>query len=147
MPAIEFTVYGKPAPAGSKRGFPIKGKGDKVRVIVTDANPRTKPWQALVKDAAWEAYDGPVLQGPLDVTMTFWQPRPKWHYGTGRNAGVVKATAPAAPTGKPDVLKLARGVEDGLTGVLYRDDSQIVTEHLYKCYGERPGVHVRIVEV
>lgn len=32
----------------------------------------------------------------------------------------------------PDVLKLARGVEDALTGIVWRDDAQIVNESLSK---------------
>jgi Holliday junction resolvase RusA-like endonuclease len=35
------------------------------------------------------------------------------------------------------VLKLARAVEDALTGVLWRDDAQIAIEQLSKHYAER----------
>ena len=35
----------------------------------------------------------------------------------------------------PDVLKLARGVEDALTGIVWRDDAQIVNESLNKVVG------------
>ena len=37
--------------------------------------------------------------------------------------------------GKPDLDKLARGLCDGLTGIVYADDSQIVRLNLRKEYG------------
>jgi len=37
-----FTVYGRPAPAGSKRAFTPKGWD---RAIVVDANPKAKGWK------------------------------------------------------------------------------------------------------
>lgn len=136
---IEFFVPGKPQPAGSKKGF-ARGR----HVSIVDANDKSKPWQATVALFASEAYSGPLLEGPIAVTFVFFHERPKGHYGTGRNAGVLKDWAPIAPTGKPDVLKLARGVEDALSGVVYRDDAQIVDETLYDRYGATPGVSVSI---
>jgi len=121
-----IAVYGTPEPGGSKRWV---GR-------VVDANPRAKGWQANVARAAAEQYTGGLLDGPLAVEMTFYRARPRGHFGTGRNAGSVKASAPVAPITRPDALKLARVVEDALTGVIWRDDSQIVEESLAKRYGE-----------
>lgn len=139
---IVFTVYGVPAPAGSKKGFyNHKAK----RVIITDDSKRSRPWKAQISDAAAEAMAGaPLLEGPLVVALTFIVPRPKGHFGSGRNAGVVKASAPESPTVKPDLLKLARAVEDALSGIVYRDDSQIVVETLHKLYGEPACVKVMV---
>lgn len=132
MTAVSFTVHGVAAPAGSKKGFVNKRTG---RVIITDDSKRSKPWQSQVNDVAGKAMGGrELLEGPLLLEITFWVTRPKGHYGTGRNAGVVRTSAPWSPTVKPDVLKLARAVEDALTSVVYRDDAQIVTETLQKAY-------------
>lgn len=139
---IEFTVYGKAEPAGSKRAFVIKG-----RAIVTDANAKSRPWKSCVSDAAVTAYRGPLLTGPLAVVMQFYQVRPKGHYGSGKNAEQVKGSSPAQPTGKPDVLKLARGVEDALTGIIYRDDAQICIETIRKVYGSPARVEIAIKEL
>jgi Holliday junction resolvase RusA-like endonuclease len=139
---IDFVVLGLAAPAGSKRAFRHNQTG---RIMVTDASKRSKPWQALVAAAGYEAMaHRDLLTGPLDVQIAFYQPRPKTHYGTGRNAGHVRSSAPAFPTGRPDVLKLARGVEDALTGVCWRDDAQIIREAISKRYGEPARAEIAI---
>lgn len=139
---ISFTVHGHPQPAGSKRGF-YNHKTQ--RVIITDDAKKSRPWKAVVSDAAAEAMQGAaLLDGPLMLGLEFYFPRPKGHYGTGRNAGIVKTSAPAIPTVKPDLLKLARAVEDALTGIVYRDDAQIAREILDKFYGEPARVEIRV---
>jgi crossover junction endodeoxyribonuclease RusA len=67
-----------------------------------------------------------ALKGPLKVECEFFMPRPGGHYGTGRNAGVLKASAPAYHTGKPDADNLAKFCLDVLNGAAWKDDSQIV---------------------
>lgn len=132
--AIRFTVLGKSQPAGSKKAFTYRGKGGAIRAAVTDDNAKSKPWQACVASAAREAYDGPLLDGPLRVSFTFYRQRPKGHIS--KATGKLLPSADAYPTTKPDVLKLARGAEDALTGVIWRDDAQIIEEELCKLYGE-----------
>lgn len=153
--AVHFTVYGAAQPAGSKKGFVNRKTG---RVIITDDAKRSRPWKSEVTAAAIDAmtFHGdegtsgllPPLDGPLLLELTFWVSRPKGHYGTGRNADKVKPGAPWAPTVKPDLLKLARAVEDALTGVVYRDDAQIVTETLQKAYTTgQPRTEIRVGQV
>ena len=150
MSTYSFVVYGKPEPAGSKKGFPIKRPGGATGVAIVDANPKAKGWQRAVSEEARQtvlpALAG-LLTGALAVTMRFYVQRPQGHYGSGKNAGVVKRSSPARPTTKPDVLKLARGVEDACTSVIWGDDAQIVSETLEKHYGARPRVEVEIVEL
>ena len=131
---MEFSIPGKPEPAGSKRAF-VRGG----HAIVTDANKNAAPWKLEVKAAAAEAmrrrngHNG-LIEGPLQVSMVFIVPRPQNHFtSTGNPSAVAKRTP--FPTVKPDLLKLARGIEDAMTGIVYRDDSQIVLERLQKLYG------------
>jgi Holliday junction resolvase RusA-like endonuclease len=86
---------------------------------------------------------------PLWLDCTFYVKRPKGHYGTGRNAGVLKDWTPEYPTGKPDLSNLVKMVEDCL--VLARvmaDDDQVVEmsrpQKLYVRYGEQPRSVIRI---
>ena len=140
--SVSFVVYGKPQPAGSKRAF-TRG----ARTMVVDANAKSRPWKQEVTGSAvramLEQVEGPnhkPLEGPLEVTLTFYVERPKGHYGKKG----LRPTAPPTPTTRPDVLKLARAVEDAMTGVVYRDDAQIVWELLEKRYGSPARVEVRV---
>ncbi len=145
---IEFTAYGIAKPAGSKTAFAFKRANGSVGASVVDACKATKPWQAVVSAAVMAAddrgldpWERPLLEGAIIASFRFYFPRPKSHYNS---KGELKSTAPAFVTKKPDVLKLARAVEDAMTGIVYRDDSQIVQEHLFKSYGEPARVEVKI---
>ena len=139
---IEFFVPGIPQPGGSKRAFVNKKTG---RAIITEDNPRSKDWRAVVASFAVAAMRGrQPLTGPIWMSVTFYLLRPKGHFGTGVNQGVVKRSAPRAPLVRPDYLKLTRSTEDALTGICWKDDSLVVEAHLYKRYGERPGADVKV---
>ncbi len=145
MPELTFTVLGKPEPAGSKRIVPIMGKGrvPTGRYRVVDDNPAGEGWRKLVVKAAERArgeapagmFLGP-LEGAVRVTMSFYVARPKGHFGTGRNAACLKPSAPPVPIVRPDSLKLARGTEDALTGVIWKDDAQVTDLVVHKRYAE-----------
>ena len=156
MNTISFVVLGLPQTAGSKKSIPIKNRstgewvtrdnGSTLTVTVDD-NPKSKHWKAAV---AWEAkkvYQGPLLTGPLHVAFTFFMPRPAGHYGSGSRANQLKPSSPRWPITRPDVLKLSRAAEDGLTNVIWRDDSQIADARVIRCYRETPGADVRIEEM
>lgn len=143
-PLLAFTVHGRAQPGGSKRAFRNPTTG---RTLVTDANKRAKPWQAEVRSAAHTAMAAEhghehyaPLGGSLAVAMTFTVARPLGHYGTRG----LRPSAPERPAVRPDVLKLARAVEDALTGIVWRDDAQIVSEHLQKRYGEPERLEVAV---
>lgn len=140
LAAIRFTVLGQAQPAGSKRALPLNGKLGG-RAIIVDANRKSAPWKSHVAAVARQHYAEALLRGPLSVTFLFFTPRPAGHIG---RKGNVLPSAPMYPTVRPDVLKLARGCEDALTGVLWHDDAQIVQEHLEKRYGEPARVEVLV---
>jgi len=117
--------------------------------IVTPQKKRVKSWRGLVADAAMDAMkDGGLWEGALSLTARIFMVRPKSHYRIGRNAHLLKPSAPWAPHGNVgDLSKFVRAVEDAMTGVVYHDDCQIVHEQLTKLYGERPGVQVTVEEI
>ena len=152
IPSVElaFQVIGHPQPGGSKKAFPIRRAGRLTgQVAVTDSNPRAKQWAQHVIAAAITATDQhhngwTPLTGPLLLDVLFVLPRPAGHYGTGRNTQTVRAGAPSHPHVRPDVTKLIRVVEDALTGIVWRDDAQIVNQHARKRYGHPPGAVITI---
>lgn len=141
-PGILIWVPGLCKPAGSKRGFFNKKSG---KVMIVDACAKSRPWKTDVKAFAAAAYQGAPLMGPVEVIMVFYMPRPKGHYNT---KGEIKSSAPPYPTTRPDLLKLARGCEDAITGTIYHDDSQIISEYLVKVYESNrgPGVEIYVKE-
>ncbi|MGW0495080.1 RusA family crossover junction endodeoxyribonuclease [Streptomyces sp. NPDC003007] len=121
-PGISLTVYGLPAPQGSKRHV---GNG-----VMIESSKKVKPWRQDVKQAALDAVTGLTdwtpLDGPLVASMVFTFARPKGHYRTGRNAHLLRDSAPARPAVTPDLSKILRATEDALTGVVWADDARVV---------------------
>ncbi len=85
------------------------------------------------------------IEGGIMLHLKFLMQRPKSHYGTGKNAGFVKKSAPSSHTSKPDLDNLIKFVKDALNGYAWRDDSQVCYINAMKTYGERPGTEI-IVE-
>jgi Holliday junction resolvase RusA-like endonuclease len=141
---ISFFVPGIPATAGSKSGFVNPKNG---RVIITESCKKSKPWRERVVSCARDAYDGPPVFGPVCLEVLFRLPRPKCHYGTGKKATVLKERAPYWHTNKPDRTKMLRALEDALTGILWRDDTQVVDGRVGKVYSDTPGALVTIREI
>jgi crossover junction endodeoxyribonuclease RusA len=133
---VTFAVVGTPEPKGSMRAF-VRGG----RAVLTSDNPDLKRWQAAVRASAQRAMTmagGCHSTVAASVTLDFRLPRPK-ALPKRRETPHVK---------RPDVDKLARGVLDALTGVVWADDSQVAALRATKRYAglnEPPGavVHVR----
>src|SRR3954449_13019503 len=129
---MSFEVVGAPARGGSKTPRPVFKKDPdrpgKFKPVTTASgmptvnspavSKLTKPWMNAVAEAAvfeWGARDCFVLDGPLLIRLDFYFPRPATHYGTGRNAGQLKDSAPLYPdTVGADLDKLARSTVDAL---------------------------------
>lgn len=139
---IHLWVYGKPAGSGSKTAY----RTPKGKMIVTPASKYQKPWQEAVKWSFLQSEYAKMipLTEPLAVDITFILPRSKSHFGTGKNAGKLKISAPMYPATRPDIEKLARSTNDALTGLVWKDDSQIVSLILQKIYGDRSGARIEI---
>lgn len=143
--AITFFVPGKPQPAGSKRAFAFKRKNGKLGVSVNDMNPKAYDWKAVLAHEAGHARGvSALMEGPVEIEVWFHMERPKSHFGSGGNAKNLKPNAPSRPTSAPDTTKLVRCLEDALTGVVWKDDAQIVSQHCHKVYADEYGVHVTI---
>jgi hypothetical protein len=132
---INFTVRGVPRSAGSK----TSGVTKTGRIFHRPASKYQQPWQYAVASAgvevaerltAAEALERTAFMagGAIVASMWFCYRRPRSHYKGGDIArGELTAKAPPFKSSKPDVIKLARAVEDALSGVLFHDDAQIVS--------------------
>ena len=147
MSGVVFEAYGRPVTQGSKTAVRRGG-----RVILIEDAKGWRPWRDTLVRAARAAHHGGPIVGPVAVSCVFVFARPAAHYGTGRNAGRVKAGAPSFPAtrGTGDVDKLVRAVLDPLTiaGVI-EDDSRVVDVHGVKVWAgprEREGVRVIVTQ-
>lgn len=137
-PTVHFVVPGIPQPQGSARAYTYRRKAEKgggIGARVDSDNPKLKSWRRDVGNIARQAHRGPALKGPIRVVAVFYLHRPKSLRG------------PKAHTTRPDVDKIARGLADSLTGIVYEDDGQIVQFKVSKCYaglGESPRADIAI---
>ncbi len=134
----------------------IRGKPGAIMVNVVDSCKASGPWKKAVAKVARDAMrkmkaipidartEGQVGLKPLRFVARFVQKRPKSHYRTGKFSAILRDDAPAFPTSAPDVLKLARSMEDALIGVVYKDDCAIVSESLSKNFGPENFVQVEV---
>lgn len=132
--SLLFDVVGIPGAQGSKRHV---GRG-----VMVESSAKVKPWRSDVKAAAEaeilrSGAPWPPLDVPVEVMIDFRFHRPKSHYGTGRNANAIKATAPDYPTSRAlgDADKLARSTLDALTAAgVFVDDSLVVRLEVEKVW-------------
>lgn len=139
-------VYGVES-QGSKRLGRCRATG---KPMLLDDNPRLKSWRAELTEAMRAAAPPAPPGAPIAVRVTAYLRRPQGHYGSGRNAGTLRPTAPPYPAVKPDADKVLRAACDAGTGVWWRDDAHIVGVTVRKRYcadGEAERVVVRAREV
>ena len=122
---IKFSVEGTPIQQGSMRHI---GHG---RMIHSKA-VELAAWRADIASAAKMAGCKPILD-PIAITMRFRVKRPK-------------SVKREYPTVAPDLDKYVRSVNDGLTGVAFADDSQVIQIIASKEYADSPGVDIEISE-
>jgi crossover junction endodeoxyribonuclease RusA len=140
---LNITVHGIPAPQGSKKHV---GNG-----VMVEMSKRLPSWREAVKTAAVEAKgDREPMTGPVELYVNFHFPRPKSHYGTGRNAATLKQSAPLFVAKAPDLSKLIRSIEDALTEAgVWRDDALVVMVRAEKYYNGHgfAGANITVREV
>lgn len=135
---VYITIVGEPIPQGSK----VRNRYGGMR----EDNPRTRPWRETV---AWHAQKEmmvrghTLIDGPVEARLSFRFARPASHFGTGKNEGRLKPSAPEYHRVKPDIDKLTRAVLDALSGIVIRDDSRVVRLTASKDYGQ-PGASIEI---
>lgn len=156
-PVLAFEVVGEPKGKGSPDYHGLKRRDGSIvlrpngnPVVVVHEPKESVAWQTAVSMAAMTAQSRAgvgILLGPIAVTIRTFRHRNKGDFGTGRNAGTLKAAAPRWPSQRPDVDKLVRNALDGMTGVIYKDDGQVVQLIAQKRYADLGDPEGIVVEV
>lgn len=123
-------VPGIPVAQGSKNAY---RRGE--RIVLVESAKRLPAWRFKISQAARELNKELIEFDAVRVTLLFMLPQPK-------------KPVRQYPTTKPDIDKLSRAVLDALTGVLYKDDSQVTQLDAQKVYtyGE-PGVYITVTGI
>lgn len=127
---IYFTVPGLPISQPRQRHRALVTHGG--QTITTNYTPAKHPvqaWKATVRLAAQQAHPGPLLQGPVGISIGFVFPRP------GRLRWKKKPMPGCWHESKPDIENLVKALLDALTGVCWQDDAQVVLLWASKRYG------------
>ena len=106
-----IVVRGRPAPQGSKVSTRFGG--------IREASQFVMPWRNQIVSACIEQKinNGEIIEQPVEIFIDFLFHRPQGHYGTGKNKGNLKPSAPTFPITRPtgDIDKLCRSTLDGLS--------------------------------
>jgi Holliday junction resolvase RusA-like endonuclease len=139
MQRVEFSIPGKPVAKGRAR-HARRGK-----IVTTFTPPETERYENLVKMAARQGMGmREPFGGPIRLILNIDLPIPG---GWSMKRQTMAAGALIGATKKPDVSNVLKAVEDGMNGVVYADDSQIVDLWVSKRYSRAPGVRVEAVEL
>lgn len=136
---IKLVVLGEPKPQPRPRFFKA---GEHIRSY----DPAKKDKQTFAGILQAQAPKEPI-SGPISLEMTFYMARPKGHYGTGKNAGILKKNAPEWHTSRGDLDNLIKMGTDSMNKIFYRDDAQIAELFCKKIYSENPRTEIIIVEL
>lgn len=160
---IKFTVSGNPVPQGRMLGF---YRGNKV-VVTNSRAKELGAWRLSIAGVAQGHAPIPIWDGAIYLRLVFMMPRPKSSvdkcrcghserlHQDRRRAPICRSPCVCGgysvmakkPITRPDIDKLIRGVADALTGVIFSDDSQIVTIVADKVYNSTPGVIVEVTHL
>ena len=135
---ISFTVPAIPIAQPRQRHAVIAGH---VRNF-TPKNAPVNAFKALVAMAAAEAYRGPPLEGPVSLAVVFVLPRP------GNRIWKKRAMPRERHAKKPDRDNLEKSLKDALSGIIWRDDSQVCAGDVQKWIAagdEQPHVEVTVI--
>lgn len=133
---LTFEVLGDPVPQHRPR-FARAGKFVRTYNVKEDTQYREKLyWEAR------KALKRPIERGiALIVTIDVYRGIPASLKGDKRDMADIGSIRPAT---RPDVDNYLKQIFDGLNGIVWEDDGQIVTVTASKWYSVRPGIRVRV---
>ena len=133
-----FSVDVTPVPKGRAR-YVRRGNH------ITSYTPeKTRTYETLIKEAGVQAMgSSEPLETPVTLYLYIRMPIPK-SYSKKRIEACLSGFE--QPIKKPDASNILKSVEDGLNGVIYKDDSQIINIHVTKVYSTQGGVDICVKE-
>jgi Holliday junction resolvase RusA-like endonuclease len=135
---VTFTVPGIPVPKARPRFRRIGN------FVSTYTAAKTKTYEDQVRDCARLAMgSSSPLETPVAVYLYLRVPVPA-SYSKKRLAACLSGIE--KPVKKPDLTNVGKSLEDGMNGIVYQDDSQIVKLYMTKVFSTDPGVEIMVTE-
>ncbi|WP_025728437.1 RusA family crossover junction endodeoxyribonuclease [Atopobacter phocae] len=82
-----------------------------------------------------------AIDGPIEIELTFYKPLLKSMTIKQKTQALLKQLLPIK---KPDLDNYIKGVLDGMNGIFWHDDAQIVKLMAYKYYGDKGCIDIKI---
>src|SRR5699024_2921197 len=132
---MHIIVEGKPEPQ-------LKPQATSIVNSIRLYDPKTTTdYKNLVKWTAKQQWKQKPLECPLVVELDVYRQRPK---STSKKRRKLKNERVIRPVVKPDIDNYSKGILDSLNGIVYKDDSQVVSLIANKYYSDNPRVEIRV---
>jgi len=132
---IIFEVPGKPQ--GKRRARFFRAG----HFIKSHADPQTVNYETFIREMFCLAYPGFMpLEGALGVEIKACCGMPK----ASKKKRALMESGELRPATKPEPDNIAKVVLDALTGLAFKNDSQVVTLIVKKTYADRPRVEIEV---
>jgi Holliday junction resolvase RusA-like endonuclease len=127
---IDLWISGQPVAQGRARAFNMPGKG--IRLF----DPKkSSDWKQFIALRANSEGVKPFPQGvALSMVVSFHLSRP----------ASVSAKKRPYPVCKPDLDNYIKAAKDGLKGIAWHDDSQVIRISAEKRYSDTPGIRITV---
>lgn len=136
---IHFQVEGDP----KGKGRPRFSRFGKFTRVYTDK--QTLDYEAVIKFFAAQAMGSTdLLETPVSVFLYIRHAVPQ-SYSKKRTEACLSGLE--QPCKKPDIDNIVKTFLDGMNGVIFKDDTQVVDLHVKKVYSAVAGVDVMVMEI
>jgi Holliday junction resolvase RusA-like endonuclease len=134
MFSLEGTPIGKGRPKFARRG----------NFVSTYTPTKTRDYEALIEEAARQAMgSSKPLKTPITAYIYITVPIPA-SYSKKRFTACIEGFE--KPCKKPDIDNIIKAFLDSMNGIVYNDDTQVVSLHSTKRYGTIGMVEVLVKE-
>jgi len=130
---ISFTIHGEPRGKGRPR-FSRSGR------VFTDA--KTAAYERAIKATAQSVMAGrSALDGAVWVRIEAYLAAPS---SISKKKRAAMLSGETRPTKRPDLDNIVKAILDGINGVVFNDDSQVVGTGSQKFWTDKPRVEVTV---
>jgi Holliday junction resolvase RusA-like endonuclease len=136
---IKITIPGEAVPQGRPR-FSTRGGFPRAYDPA-----KSREFKSYVRLLAAQAMNGaPPIEGAVSLVVVIYRAIPKSFSKRKRHLALEGEVLPVT---KSDLDNVVKSLTDAITGVIFRDDAQIVDLHACKLYDNTPRTEIQIAEV